>query len=200
MLSLLEDTRLGIKGSDSFLTGPSSLLKAVSSLLISSHPSVILLIFKCVSKGKYTWCCMRLEWLPARCLPQCWDRDGKGNDSNSAGETSGVFFPLPSSDRKAAFFLNCDGISHLSTLIDHKSKKCCVFRFWNSTCCCCFAVSGVSSGHCQCSLDRLCTGSQDLLWVEPGGWTRLGKITACYSDCGSQALFASPLCAQEIFL
>lgn len=54
------------------------------------------------------------------------------------------------------------------------------------------------SGHYQCSLDLLCTGSQDLLWVEPVGWTRLGEITAHNSDCGSQALFPPPLCAQEI--
>ena len=135
-LSLSEDARLGIKGSDSFLTGLSSLLKAVSSLLISSHPSVILLIFKRLSKGKYTWCRVRLERLPACYLPWRWDGDGQGNDSNSAGETSiSFFFPFPSSDRKAAIFLNRDGISHLSTPTDHKSKQCWVFSFWNSACC-----------------------------------------------------------------
>lgn len=60
------------------------------------------------------------------------------------------------------------------------------------------AASSISSGHYQCSLDLLCTGSQDLLWVEPVGWTRLGEIAALNSDCGSQALFSPPLCAQEI--
>lgn len=53
------------------------------------------------------------------------------------------------------------------------------------------AVSRISSGRYQCSFDRLCTGSQDLLWVEPGGWTRLAETTAYKSDCGSQVLFAS---------
>lgn len=78
-----------------FLSGPSSLLKAVSSLLISSHPFINPLIFKRLSKGKYTWCEAGLEQLPACCLPRHWDGDGQGNYLISAGETRIFSSPFP---------------------------------------------------------------------------------------------------------
>lgn len=153
MVDPLQSCKAGHKGLG-FLTGPSRLLKAVSSSLISSHPSINLLIFKGqknVSQKANSFG-VRQDW--SSCLPQPWDGDGQGNYSNSAGETRIFLFPpFPPLIERQVFFLVIFlvfqhwWITHQRTAGSSPSGTA-------------FVVSSISSRHYPCSAPapRICSG------------------------------------------